>query len=60
MNFPQQVSGMGGAAAILMVLSSLAVTAFWIVIGWRAVRAHEQIARQHAEIAAALRELGRE
>jgi len=39
---------MGGAlGAILLVggaLLTLVTTVFWLVVGWRAMRAHEQIA----------------
>ena len=50
MNF--NLSGAGGGIAILAVLWGLFVTVFWLVVAWRAMRAHE-------EIAEALRSIGR-
>jgi uncharacterized membrane protein len=34
----------GGLLAILGVLAAFVTTVFWLVIGWRAMRAHEKIA----------------
>ncbi len=42
-----QVNGTGPFFILLSVVTSivgLLTTVFWIVVGWRAMRAHEQIA----------------
>lgn len=52
MQFPG-TNPMAGALAFLVSALSLLTTVFWLVVGWRAMRAHE-------EIAAALRERRRE
>jgi uncharacterized membrane protein len=38
------LSNVGPAWALLMGLVSFATTVFWMVVGWRAMRAHERIA----------------
>ncbi|MBC7819908.1 MAG: hypothetical protein IAG10_23745 [Planctomycetaceae bacterium] len=43
MNF-QVHGGSMGALAFLALLFGLISTVFWMVVGWRAMRAHEQIA----------------
>lgn len=37
-------SGLGGIVGVLVVLISVAAGVFWMVVGWRAMRAHESIA----------------
>jgi hypothetical protein len=49
MNFPVPPEYISGAFCF-GVLWSLAVTVFWMVIGWRAMRAHELLARSHNEL----------
>lgn len=45
------VSGGGmGLLAVLAVLWGLAVTIFWMVCAWRAMRAHEKLADSVEEI----------
>jgi len=42
-----QITGTGPFLGLLAVLSSLlglVTTVFWIIVGWRAMRAHEEIA----------------
>lgn len=59
-----QVNGTGPFFVLLSVVTSLVgllTTIFWIVVGWRAMRAHEQIAdalreQRFGELADALRE----
>ncbi len=36
----------------IVVLIGLASTVFWMVVGWRAMRAHEQLAKSTAKLAA--------
>ncbi len=33
-----------GGAAVLVTIWGIIVTVFWMVVGWRAMRAHERIA----------------
>jgi uncharacterized membrane protein len=42
MNF--NVSGGTGALVVLMALWGIAVTIYWMVVAWRAMRAHERLA----------------
>lgn len=42
MNF--NVSGGAGALVALMALWGIAVTIYWMVVAWRAMRAHERLA----------------
>lgn len=44
MNMTQLANSTGGALAVLVVLTGVATTIFWMVVGWRAMRAHEDIA----------------
>lgn len=41
----QMHGAVGGLLAALTAMVSIVVTIFWIVVGWRAMRAHEEIAR---------------
>jgi uncharacterized membrane protein len=43
MNYSMSGPGMG-FLALLAILFSFVTTVFWLVIGWRAMRAHERIA----------------
>jgi hypothetical protein len=43
-NFNNASDGVG-AIFVLVALGSFAVTILWLFIGWRAMRAHERIAR---------------
>jgi hypothetical protein len=42
--------GAMGALAMLAVLWGLAVTVFWMVCAWRAMRAHERLAESLEQI----------
>jgi hypothetical protein len=44
------IAGLGNLA-IVVALWGLLVTIFWMVVGWRAMRAHEKIADRVDEIA---------
>jgi hypothetical protein len=48
MNMTQ--SGIGGLA-VLIALFGIATTVFWMFVGWRAMEAHERLARATEEIA---------
>jgi uncharacterized membrane protein len=37
--------GLGAALLVLTSLVSVVTTVFWLFVGWRAMRAHEEIAR---------------
>jgi uncharacterized membrane protein len=37
--------------ASLIALGGLLLTVFWMVVGWRAMRAHERLARAAEELA---------
>jgi len=37
-------AGSGEGLAVLAVLAAIASAIFWMVVGWRAMRAHERIA----------------
>lgn len=60
----QNISGSGPLWVFISLVTSivgLMTTIFWIVVGWRAMRAHEQIAevlreKQFGQMADALRE----
>ena len=39
-----QRSGAIGGLAVLLALIGIAVTVFWMVVGWRAMKAHEKLA----------------
>jgi hypothetical protein len=43
--------GQGGFLLALFALWSLFVTVFWMVVGWRAMRAHESLASANRELA---------
>ncbi len=48
----QSDMGVGGFGAILAVLTAivgLITTVFWMIVGWRAMRAHERISEILAE-----------
>jgi len=34
----------GGALAVLAILAAIFSAIFWMVVGWRAMRAHERLA----------------
>ena len=42
MNF--NVSGGTGALVVMMAAWGIAVTIYWMVVAWRAMRAHERLA----------------
>lgn len=42
MNF--NVSGGTGALVVVMAMWGIAVTIYWMVVAWRAMRAHERLA----------------
>ena len=44
MSLPQMTGSAGGMLAVLIGLIGVASTVFWMVVGWRAMRAHEDIA----------------
>jgi len=50
MNYNFTGAGLGGLA-ILIALWGIFVTIFWMVVGWRAMRAHEKIADHIEDIA---------
>ena len=41
----------GPAFATLAGLVGIAITIFWLVVGWRAMRAHERLAQAAEELA---------
>ncbi len=45
--------------AVLAALFGIASAIFWMVVGWRAMRAHERIADVSEEAARRLREAGK-
>ena len=45
-----QRSGAIGGLAVLLALIGIAVTVFWMVVGWRAMKAHEKLADAAEEI----------
>ncbi len=55
------VSGNNGADAmvVLATLAAIATTIFWMVVGWRAMRAHERLAAASEQAAQKLRESGK-
>jgi hypothetical protein len=40
-----------GGLVVLVALWGLAITIYWMVVGWRAMRAHENLAEHAREIA---------
>lgn len=38
------MNGVGSLFAVLTVMAGIALTLFWMVVGWRAMRAHERLA----------------
>ncbi|MCY2961916.1 MAG: hypothetical protein NTY35_17300 [Planctomycetota bacterium] len=45
MNFtPNEGSGAGALLAIVTTIAAIVTTVFWMIVGWRAMRAHERIA----------------
>ena len=43
MNFTPQATGGMAILAIVSALVSIVTTVFWLVVGWRAMRAHEEL-----------------
>ena len=46
----------GGALAVLAILAAIFSAIFWMVVGWRAMRAHERLADAAEYIARKFRE----
>ena len=46
-----------GFLAVVVVLWTLGVTIFWMVVAWRAMRAHEQIANAQDNLVRAVHAL---
>ncbi|HTF88800.1 MAG TPA: hypothetical protein VK843_10360 [Planctomycetota bacterium] len=40
----QILNNLGVAPVVLIALLTFATTVFWMIVGWRAMRAHERIA----------------
>ena len=53
MDFQPLNAGSGGFSFFVVVAGLLGVvsTVFWMIVGWRAMRAHEQLAKATAEMA---------
>jgi uncharacterized membrane protein len=48
-------SGIGGLA-VLVALAGVATTIFWMFVGWRAMEAHERLAKAAEDIARKMRD----
>jgi hypothetical protein len=44
MNLQAAGAGVGGLLALVLSLVSLIAMVFWIIVAWRAMRAHENLA----------------
>ena len=53
----QVTAGGFGFLAFIGIIFSLAITVIWIIIGWRAMRAHEELSQSHAELRRDIRRL---
>lgn len=54
MNFPGSNFGDTSVVQVFAyctILGGLLVTIFWMVVGWRAMRAHERLAEHHKALA---------
>ena len=50
------INASGGAFAVFAILAAIFSAIFWMVVGWRAMRAHERIADASEQAARKLRE----
>ena len=51
MNFTLNPGSTGEFLVVLVALGSLFITIFWMVVGWRAMRAHESLAAANRHLA---------
>lgn len=51
LNILNNANYLGVAIVVIGILWGLFVTIFWMVVGWRAMRAHEKLSDHHMQIA---------
>jgi hypothetical protein len=57
MNFSPAIVGGFGFLTFITFILGLAITILWIVIAWRAMRAHENLAQSHQDLHQELRKI---